>query len=530
MNRNRIVLLNLLLISTIFVAGLAASEIGVGTKLFFPIIHTTAPVSVTACKLEDSDGNLATSSDQSALPGWTIYLIVDGVRQEPGQTTVGDGCTTWENVGTANNVGVEEELVEGWTSLNGTSHDFGQAVPGSSHQHSFINAELPETMVEFRGLWVTRFDWASNAQPSKIDEIVADADAAGFNAIFFQIRGEADAYYDSDIEPWGRLLTGNFGQDPGWDPLAYMVQKAHERGIQVHAYLNVYPIWLGCDTPPDGTSPRHLYYLLRDHHLTENGKLRGLQWDKNSNVICNPPPASNYQRATPASGFFDDHVLAVASELVANYDIDGLHLDHIRYGGRSTSCDPVSQEASGVPCFTTPPNNYSSYEDWQRAQVNGTVSKFYDQIISKNPDLWLSAAVWPIYIDYWGWNGSQGYYDYYQDSKAWLAGKYIDSISPMIYPGTFSCPYNGFWTFSRWQTLVQDYQNSSAGRFIVPGIGTRYCTFDEIEARINAARSIGTAGHALFSYGGLKNNQYFDDLAAGPYAQPAVVPQISWHN
>lgn len=371
------------------------------------------------------------------------------------------------------------------------------------------------TMTEFRGLWVTRFDWNSNPTAAKIDEIVNNASLAGFNVILFQVRGEADAFYNSNVEPWSRLLTGTLGQNPGWDPLAYMVQSAHAKGIQVHAYLNIYPVWLGCSAPPDNTTPRHLYYQLRDYHGTTNGKLNGLQWNSGGQVVC-----SSYQRGTPASVFLDDHLMAVATDLVTRYDVDGLHLDHIRYDSASTSYDPVSQA------------NYDSaytYSEWQRRQVNGTVRKFYEQIVPLKPKLWLSAAVWPIYIDYWGWGGQEGYYDYYQDSKAWVSGDYIDSISPMIYPSLFHCPDDSFWTQSRWQLLVQNFQGDSNGHYIIPGIGTGYCTFDEIEARINMARQIGTAGHALFSYGQLLTKNYFDDLANGPYATPAVVPEIPWH-
>jgi len=379
----------------------------------------------------------------------------------------------------------------------------------------------PPTMVEFRGLWVSRFDWTlnpSDINPAKIDEIVNNAAFAGFNAIFFQVRGTADAFYNSNYEPWSDRLTGTLGQNPGWDPLARMIQKAHERGIQVHAYLNVYPVWTGCGAPPDNTSPRHLYYLVRDHHGTTSGKLNGLQWTIGGQVFCN-----DYQRTSPASVFVDNHMMDMAKDLVANYAVDGIHLDHIRYAGSNTSYDPVSQANYDT--------NYT-YAEWQRRQVNGTVDKFYNQVVPTKAGLWLSAAVWPIYINYPQWNWPsvlEGYYDYYQDSKGWVAGGYIDSISPMIYPSSFNCPDNSFWTQSRWQTLVTDFQASRGDRFVIPGIGAGYCNFGEIEARINMARSIGTAGHSIFSYSGLLANNYFDDLAAGPYATPASVPTITWH-
>lgn len=391
------------------------------------------------------------------------------------------------------------------------------------------SATPPGQMVEFRGLWVTRFDWTRSgrpADPAKIDEIVENAAFAGFNAIFFQVRGAADAYYTPGLEPWAqRVSGGTLGQPPSplWDPLAYFIEKAHARGIQLHAYLNVHPVTDDCSNPPPQTTPRHLYYLLQDAHGTTDGKLNGVQWTTGDDPHC-----SVYLRASPASQFFDEHLLAVAADLVARYDIDGLHLDNVRYGGSVTSCDPVSEAAYGAPCFGF--NGQTEYREWQRQQVNGTVRKLYEQVVvPSGRKLWLSAAVWPIYIDYWGWGGSQGYSNYYQDSKAWVSGGYIDSISPMIYPAVFNCPDNSFWTQERWQTLAADFQASSGGRYILPGIGAAYCSFDEISTRIEMARAVGTAGHALFSYSALLANNYFDDLAAGPYATAAVVPEISWH-
>ena len=377
----------------------------------------------------------------------------------------------------------------------------------------------PETMVEFRGLWVTRFDFTRETpSPATVDKIVADAAMAGFNVILFQVRGTADALYDSPLEPWSARLTGTLGEPPNpyWDPLAYLVQRAHAAGIEVHAYINVYPVWLAGSTPPH-TTPEHLYHLLAQAHGTSDGRLNGLQWNTAHEVA-----GGSYQRATPASFFVDEHLVAVATDLVTRYEIDGLHLDHIRYDGGNTSCDPVSESRAGVPCFHTPPG-YASYGDWQRAQVNGTVSRFYeDVIVPANRKLWLSAAVWPIYRDYWNWGIHTGYDYYYQDSQAWLAGGYIDSISPMIYGSSF-------WTQSVWQTLVANFQAHNAGRYVIPGIHGNYDDFGEITTRIEMGRQLGTAGHAIFAYGYLDDHDYFDDLAAGPYATPAVLPPLPWH-
>lgn len=372
--------------------------------------------------------------------------------------------------------------------------------------------------VELRALWVTRWDWASGATEATIDEIVQDAAAAGFNALFFQVRGEADALYRSNLEPWSRFLTGTFGQDPGWDPLDYMVRQAHAKNIQVHAYINVYPIWLGCDGIDANTTPQHLYYKLQDIHGTSQGKLRSLQWNQNGAVICGSPDQPDYQRASPASLAVDDHLLVVAADLVTRYDVDGIHLDHIRYAS-GASCDPVSlcrYNGFDASCNNALSCNFTTaYKEWQIEQVNGTVRKFYEQIVPLKPGLWLSAAVWPIY--------STGRNTYYQDSKIWLQSGYIDSISPMIYLRSAN-------TAADWANLVDGFQSDPArqGRFIVPGIDATD-SFDGIAARIEAARQLDTAGHAIFSYGAMKRNGYFDLLAQGPYAIPALPPTITWH-
>jgi len=389
----------------------------------------------------------------------------------------------------------------------------------------------PDPIVEFRGIWVSRFDWITDARypadPNKIDEIVNNVADAGFNVIFFQVRAVADAFYTPGLEPWSALVSGTYGQppDPLWDPLGLMVEKAHAKGIQVHAYMNTLTVWNDCNTPPDETVlPMPLYHQLVVKHDATNGVPNAMQWDEHGNIYCN-----DYMRGTPASDFFQDHLIAVGADLVTRYDVDGLHLDHIRYGGEITSCDPVSAASYGADCWVD-----DGYADWQRMQVNELVQRFYDEVTPLKANLWLSAAVWPIHQvnPAWGFPGlpQEGYKHYYQDSKAWLAGGTIDSISPMIYPGgAYQCPDSSYWTLARWETLVTDYQAVSNGRFIIPGIGADYCTFDEIEARITKAREIGTAGHSIFSYRGLLTNDYFDELANGPYGETAVVPPITWH-
>ncbi|GAB4268900.1 MAG: hypothetical protein Kow0080_12050 [Candidatus Promineifilaceae bacterium] len=415
-----------------------------------------------------------------------------------------------------------------------------------------------EPNYELRGIWLTRYDWTSlfsPESPADIDAMVQNIADAGFNAIFFQVRSEADAYYNSSLEPWSRRLAGTLGVNPGWDPLARMIEQAHARNIQVHAYVNVYTLWsdlnvngVNCDDLPLETAvPQPLFYQMQNQHGTTSSlpgliKLNGAQWDTNNQIVC----ADGYVWATPASSFFNDHMVAVAKEIVNNYDVDGLHLDRIRYGadGANASCDPVSAAVSGTACFdnANPPAGYATYGDWQRDQINKLLARIYNEaVLPASRPVMLSAAVWPIHeLDpsWTNFSGSpqQGNIHYYQDSKAWLTNGIIDGIAPMIYPALYgSCDSGGnyvqgndYWTRDRWQTLVTDYVANSNGRFITPGIGGNYCDFAEIEARINMARTIGAAGHVIFSYRHLNNHAYFDDLKNGPYTETAVPPVMNW--
>jgi uncharacterized lipoprotein YddW (UPF0748 family) len=110
---------------------------------------------------------------------------------------------------------------------------------------------------------------------------------------------------------------------------------------------------------------------------------------------------------------------------------------------------------------------------------------------------------------------SSGYADYYQDALGWLSSGIIDAIAPMLYG------WAGFEDIEVWRDVMLQFQDANAGRHVYPGISADFDDFDEIAARIQAARTAGTAGHAIFSYGAIEAHGYWEDFIAGPYAQPA---------
>ena len=367
-------------------------------------------------------------------------------------------------------------------------------------------ASIPS--VEARALWVPRWSYRTEAD---VRTIVNKAASANFNILLFQVRGNGDAYYFSVQEPWADRLTGTLGRYPGWDPLRVAIDEAHAAGLELHAYVNVYPAWLG-ETPPTRTTPRHMYHRFND--LYES---KWVQWDSNRNPMG---LNQHYLSANPGHPAVVDHFVAVCRGIVLNYDVDGLHLDYVRYSGPHFSYDPVSEQRWSEA-------GTEDRADWQRAQVTELVSRIHDEVIPLRPGVALSAAVWPIYQDKWKWvtYGSttyEGYGGYFQDSRGWLEMGKMDFLAPMLY-GTAVKDSR-----ERFNILVQDFMAESYGRHVYAGIHADYASFSEIEARIRMARQAGCQGQVIFAYSVVNSRGYWDEFRRGPYAQPAQVPSLRW--
>jgi uncharacterized lipoprotein YddW (UPF0748 family) len=386
-------------------------------------------------------------------------------------------------------------------------------------------------LVERRAIWITRYDWTSLGaapQPQKIDELVANVAGAGFNTIFFQVRGAGDAYYTPGLEPWAARLssgtvTETLGVDPGWDPLARMLDVAHAAGLEVHVYVNVYPAWLpspseayGPLAPPATTPPQMFDRFTYSSTHPEHPGEYGLGWDwRHHDTEGNPMLLAwgTYLWASPGVDQVQAYIVAVVRDIVTRYAVDGVHLDLVRYAGPAYSYDPDSNEAAGD--VRTP-----ARDQWQRDRVTALVQQVYSETHALRPEAWVSAAVWPYYKNDLGLHTSSGYDDYFQDSKGWLAAGVVDAIAPMLYGTGNSIPDD----LANWRILAEDFVASSAGGHVYPGIAGYYDDFAAIAQRIEIARELGAPGHALFSYAALDSRGYWDDLAAGPYRVPAVIP------
>jgi uncharacterized lipoprotein YddW (UPF0748 family) len=281
-----------------------------------------------------------------------------------------------------------------------------------------------------------------------------------------------------------------------------MIQKAHARGIQVHAYVNMYPTWLD-NTPPSQTAtPQHPYWRWSSVH----GEYNWRQWHKDTGPMSLRD--DYYLWASPGVDEVRDHIVAVVSDIVSRYSVDGVHLDLVRYANSPYSYDPISNAAIE--------SVHADRGDWQRDRITGLVSRIYSAIGQIRPGTRLSAAVWFCYRDGCGYGLSSGYNHYYQDSLGWLAAGVMDGVAPMLYG------WSGFQNLTVWRDVMLQFQNNNAGRHIYPGIDGGFTNFADIASRIQAARDAGAAGHAIFSYGKANDYGYWDDFANGPYAQPAI--------
>jgi uncharacterized lipoprotein YddW (UPF0748 family) len=312
------------------------------------------------------------------------------------------------------------------------------------------------------------------------------------------------------------------GQDPGWDPLAEIISRAHASSLQVHIWLNVYPAWMpppssdyGLLTPTLGISPPQM--LNRLTYSRDGGYGLGYTWRVYDARGYMPIQWGQYLWASPAVPQVQDHVAAVVADIVTRYEVDGVHLDNVRYPGAQYSFDPFTLDAYARDPLSLTMTITNWRPDFQRMQVNKLVLRILTQTHAAHPTMTVSAAVWPSY--------ERGYEYYYQDSQGWMLSRMVDAIAPMLYSSDVITDLEA------WTAAAADFQAHSGGGWVLPGVGVEYqnqCVpFEAIAARVEAARELGAAGQAIFSLSGLEGCGYVDDLRQGPYAVPAVLPGVA---
>ena len=368
---------------------------------------------------------------------------------------------------------------------------------------------------EYRGLWITRFEWPSEDPEecrNNIIEVFDNMEKGNFNAAFFQLRGSASVYYPSDLEPWASQVGS---KSPGFDPMQMAIEEAHKRGIEFHAYINPIPMCLTRDTPPPETDPEHIYY--RHGPDTEEPWICMDEQGKPMNA-----GAAGYWYFSPGIPEVHEYLRTVIMDMVRRYDIDGVHLDRIRYPGSQYSHDPVSErrfQGRGNP-------NLEEWADWQREQLDKFVNDLYAEIAAEKPDVVVSCAAWGIYNRYHiegYYNFSSGYHNYFQDTWNWIDIGAMDILCPMIYWDLADPKPN-------YNELIDDFVENVGGEHIIGGqktYGDKWESTENIN-EILYGRKAGILGSLLFAYGSTKSRGLFERLPETIYSDEVETPMLEW--
>jgi uncharacterized lipoprotein YddW (UPF0748 family) len=368
--------------------------------------------------------------------------------------------------------------------------------PGTSTATSTSTAPAGDSAGEFRGLWVDVYRDGLKT-PAQVDQLLADARRANVNALLVQMRARGDALYSKSLEP--RVEDPALAAD--FDPLAYLIQHAHDEQprIEIQAWIVVTNIW-GSQTrmPAD---PRHVYNAHGPNATGGDDWLSrredGTTWSRGYFIDPGHPDAAKY-------------TTDVALNIVREYDVDGLHLDYIRYPERADGLSWGYNETS-IARFNAqnnrtgrPSGNDPLWSQWRRDQVSALVRSIYQGVLAIKPQVKISAAVIP-----WGdgprtdadWQKTAAYSSVFQDWRSWLEEGILDQAMPMTYFRE-SAASQPAW-FDHWVAWARDH---AYGRQIIPAVAL-YLN-DPAESMNQIRRALAAtpdgarvAGVALYSYG-----------------------------
>ena len=282
---------------------------------------------------------------------------------------------------------------------------FAQVQTGSAYpKREFRAAWIQSVNGQFRGMPTEKLKQNLIGQLNSLQK-------AGINAIIFQVRPEADALYASRLEPWSRFLTGVQGKapEPYWDPMQFMIDECHKRGMEFHAWINPYRTKT---TLKSELAPNHVYNIHPEWFVTYGDQLY-------------------FDPALPESR---RHICMVVSDIVSRYDVDAIHMDDYFY--------PYPIKGKDFPddaSFARFGGGFSNKGDWRRSNVNVLIKKLHETIREIKP--WVKFGVSPfgIYRNESSaplgskTKGLQNYDDLYADVLLWAREGWIDYNIPQIY-------------------------------------------------------------------------------------------------
>ena len=382
---------------------------------------------------------------------------------------------------------------------------------------------------EVRSVWmatVWALDWPSStssttAQKNEMVKYLDVLQKNNFNAVYFQVRTMSDAFYKSSYEPWSSYLTGTRGKDPGWDPLAFVVEECHKRGMECHAWVNPYRFSTGSN-----------WSTAQDQALKSAGMLLAYtKSDGKTTTILNPGLESVRKR-----------IVDVCKEIISNYDVDGLVFDDYFY----PEGIPVTSSAGDYDLWQESGASMT-FGDWRRNNVNQMVADVYNMVQQQKPYVRFgispagaactSAAVaakhgidrCPVASD-WQYDGI------FSDPVAWLEAGTVDYISPQLYWKT-NHKTNPFGPMTKWWSYVaKHFGRHHYASHSISFLNSSNTTSDweEIGKQVQFSRDYteneapGAVFYSAAYVTGKKQSGFGEWLQVNKFQNKALTPAIDW--
>lgn len=382
---------------------------------------------------------------------------------------------------------------------------------------------------EVRSVWmatVWALDWPSStssttAQKNEMVKYLDVLQKNNFNAVYFQVRTMSDAFYKSSYEPWSSYLTGTRGKDPGWDPLAFVVEECHKRGMECHAWVNPYRFSTGSN-----------WSTVQDQALKSAGMLLAYtKSDGKTTTILNPGLESVRKR-----------IVDVCKEIISNYDVDGLVFDDYFY----PEGIPVTSSAGDYDLWQKSGASMT-FGDWRRNNVNQMVADVYKMVQQQKPYVRFgispagaactSAAVAAKHgIDRCPVASDRQYDGIFSDPVAWLEAGTIDYISPQLYWKT-NHKTNPFGPMTKWWSYVaKHFGRHHYASHSISFLNSSNTTSDweEIGKQVQFSRDYteneapGAVFYSAAYVTGKKQSGFGEWLQVNKFQNKALTPAIDW--
>lgn len=368
---------------------------------------------------------------------------------------------------------------------------------------------VPQPKREFRGAWLhivgnTQIRTMSEAQVKEMFIQTLDSlEQAGCNAVIFQVRPQADAFYPSHLEPWSRFLTGVQGQapDPLWDPLQFMIEESHKRGMELHAWCNPYRV---TSNDQEELAPDHLFF-------------------SNPDIFKRYGTQLYFDPGEPASR---EHTVSVIADIVRRYDVDAIHFDDYFYP-YPVKYEEFHDDASFVKYAKEQGFEYWQKGDWRRNNVAILMKEINDTIKSIKP--WVRFGISPFGIhrnlsetpDSSGsaTNGLSNYEALFADVPDWGVKGYIDYIVPQLYWRINFAP-------ACYEILINWWNDGNFTDHLY--IGQNIAVLDtQLERKMELVRELpNVAGNVWWPGWSIKRNTHniHDSLSTVYQSRPALIP------